>query len=1442
MSKTQQIFNYKVIIVSVIFLIFCYTIPVNAAQSINNSLVSEHTELQQLQAKASSVNGSWNNTFNVPRYMRLQDYRTTWNSSDPVEKTYQYLDENKQLYKLTDPKQQFKLISTHQDDIGMTHVALQQYVQSVPVYDATLIFHFRKDGSLSSVHGTPVPHLANITIQPTVTKQQAFVHAQEHFTTRQDQADLKLVNAELVVYDKAIVDEGESHPVLTWKLTVAPVNSLFSQAYFINAQDGTIIKTASTVSSAFDEETYVESDCNFTDTLTYDETGLIAAADDADASAVHSNVSDAYDYLADETKFGVETTWLHDSSFLYPIKSYTHFMTPTADPPTSTDCRDDFSANWSNDEDFMYLAQGVYGQDIVAHELTHGLIHHTVALDYLSAEPGTLNESYADIFGTLVQYYNSGSLEWEIGESLPSTRSECVQGLRDLSNPSARTGSCDGVGGGEYNHTDFYDEANGEHHNSLIPSHAFYLLAEGGTHSYSGVTVTGIGVAAAEQIYIRVIEDLYLNPNATLTDAYHATLQACLDLYDSDPTTYPLSYCDSVQQAFYAVGIASTESYLSLDISTSVESGYAPLTVDFDGADSFALNANIIDYVWDLNSTIDSDGNGSVVDDLDNTGPIASYTYVDVGTTNARLTITDDTGHSTYTSVAITVNNPIAPAFETSGGVTSTIMNFDATSSSNYTGTIIDYAWDFGDGSTGTGSTISHTYPSSGTFAVTLTLIDSNGISASLISDVHVFVSSDIVTDTTWLVDYSPYVIYGYIDVSSGATLTIEPGVIVKFVPYYSLTVAGALNATGIVTSPIIFTSYKDDDHGGDTNGTNYGTTPTAGDWRSLDFSSGSAATLEYTTIMYGGFSSSYPMVNVESDNVTVSNSTISDSTYYNMYISASPSITHTTISDATYGIYVASGSPSIQLSNFDLNQYGIYISNASPVITGNIVTNSTYGMYTTGTSALPSITDNTFVGNTYPIYLYNLNAGTVLRDNSGSSNTYNVIRLGAISGDVTLSTDNDLTYYTSYMSVAGNLIIEPGVVIKLLTGGSDSISVSGSLTAEGTVDKPIVFTSLYDDTYGDDTNNDGSITSPSAGDWPSIEFRSGSSGSLSNAILQYGGDVTYGMIKIESSSVTVADCSLSHSENNAIRVTSVSPTITDSTITDAANAGIYLYGGSPTITGNSITDSQYGIYAYNKTTPVMTDNQIYSNSLYGVYNATTTTVTAESNWWGYASGPYHAISNPTGTGDTVSSYVDFDPWLTSDPTTDTTPPSDVTFGTTRKDVWAQTVTLNWTNPTDSDFDHVQIDRTDVTAGTTTTLSSSETGTTYIDTTVAYNTTDTYTLYVIDITGNVSTGVTTASQRLRNPAPTGLVLTPGDTIITATWNASSAPAATLGGYMIYYGTTADALTNTVDVGNVTSTTLTGLTNFTRYYVAVSAYNRSGEASVQSSIRVTRPRP
>ena len=92
-------------------------------------------------------------------------------------------------------------------------------------------------------------------------------------------------------------------------------------------------------------------------------------------------------------------------------------------------------------------------------------------------------------------------------------------------------------------------------------------------------------------------------------------------------------------------------------------------------------------------------------------------------------------------------------------------------------------------------------------------------------------VSSNITTNTTWNIAGSPYVITKNISVNDGATLTLEPGTIVKFKSGKILTVYGGLISNGALGQEIFFTGYKDDAHGGDTNGDGNASSPAQGDW-----------------------------------------------------------------------------------------------------------------------------------------------------------------------------------------------------------------------------------------------------------------------------------------------------------------------------------------------------------------------------------------------------------------------------------------------------------------------------------------------------------------------------------------------------------------------------------------------------------------------------------
>ncbi len=98
-----------------------------------------------------------------------------------------------------------------------------------------------------------------------------------------------------------------------------------------------------------------------------------------------------------------------------------------------------------------------------------------------------------------------------------------------------------------------------------------------------------------------------------------------------------------------------------------------------------------------------------------------------------------------------------------------------------------------------------------------------------------------------------------------------------------------------------------------------------------------------------------------------------------------------------------------------------------------------------------------------------------------------------------------------------------------------------------------------------------------------------------------------------------------------------------------AEGGGIECDGnGSPIINGCTISGNLGdGIWCETGSNPVINDNNIFDNTPYGVRNTDPgITINAEDNWWGDATGPYHA-TNPGGLGDTVSDYVDFIPWRT---------------------------------------------------------------------------------------------------------------------------------------------------------------------------------------------------
>jgi PKD repeat protein len=142
--------------------------------------------------------------------------------------------------------------------------------------------------------------------------------------------------------------------------------------------------------------------------------------------------------------------------------------------------------------------------------------------------------------------------------------------------------------------------------------------------------------------------------------------------------------------------------------------------VDFDGTGSYDTDGVILSYFWVF-------GDGTT-----GSGAQPSHIYGLEGSYTVTLTVTDDDGAQDSDSLTVTVNPtpnipPVADAGEDQVVNRDDTVEFDGSGSKDDDGSIVSYSWDFGDGSTGSGESTTHSYTTSGAYTVTLTVTDNEG-------------------------------------------------------------------------------------------------------------------------------------------------------------------------------------------------------------------------------------------------------------------------------------------------------------------------------------------------------------------------------------------------------------------------------------------------------------------------------------------------------------------------------------------------------------------------------------------------------------------------------------------------------------------------------------------------------------------------------------------
>ncbi len=189
---------------------------------------------------------------------------------------------------------------------------------------------------------------------------------------------------------------------------------------------------------------------------------------------------------------------------------------------------------------------------------------------------GAIHEGYSDIFGESLGFYYEDegvSADYLVGGDLKDGPIRSIidpKSIRDGFHPDAYADRYefaltrgDAFGWDYSKHLfvrgEYYGSFRGDsfgyggnHWNSLILSHAFYLAIEGGTHRTSGMTVEGVGGAnraEIEHIFFRGIRDL-MPPMASLPIAAAILRQSAADLAPGSDAER------AIDQALRAVGLA----------------------------------------------------------------------------------------------------------------------------------------------------------------------------------------------------------------------------------------------------------------------------------------------------------------------------------------------------------------------------------------------------------------------------------------------------------------------------------------------------------------------------------------------------------------------------------------------------------------------------------------------------------------------------------------------------------------------------------------------------------------------------------------------------------------------------------------------------------------------------------------------------------------------
>lgn len=580
--------------------------------------------------------------------------------ADKTEQAFAYLKFSQRQMQIRSAQTEFQVTESHVDEQNISHFTLQQIFNNIEVYGAQVKVHLNQDGPyLMNGRYFPTPKIQKLT--PDIAENNAIEIVKNDVSRltifkELSEPDLFLVQnhtqfkQNLVIYHK--INDAKAE-FLAWHIVVYP-NITHRYEYFVDAINGKIIDSYESLCGFY---SHSHKEC----APPPDGPASTNATDlNNKSQLINTYISSNKYYLIDATKSMFNKTQSsfptkpvgviitldgqnkspNSSSFNYTLLSSTNNTwgdkSAVSAHANASLCYDYYlnthgrksidgkggniislvniadddgsgldNAFWNGES--MFYGNGAIGfkplaggLDVGGHEMSHGVVQTTANLVY-QGESGALNESYADVYGVMIDRNN-----WLIGENVVKSSSFPSGALRSMSDPH-NGGSGLGSPGWQPKHVNEKytgsQDNGGVHINSGIPNYAFFLFASD----------ANVGKDKAEKVYYKALTD-YLVKSSVFVDARAAVIQAATDLYGGSSAVVT-----AAQNAFAAVGIGSG--------GNAGGSNYQNNVSPNPGNDFIVATDGASDKVYLTYGT-----NFSTIDVISNTDPSHKFSVVDDGT------------------------------------------------------------------------------------------------------------------------------------------------------------------------------------------------------------------------------------------------------------------------------------------------------------------------------------------------------------------------------------------------------------------------------------------------------------------------------------------------------------------------------------------------------------------------------------------------------------------------------------------------------------------------------------------------------------------------------------------------------------------------------------------------------------------------------------------